>query len=1017
MAWTCTTGEVGERAVVTCDSGEEIQPLTPPAAVNIDVKVEPTAHGTLTNRVEISGGGAASPAVTETPTAIDAETEVFAPLTFEVGLLDAAGAPATQAGAHPGGFTTSFSLPSAFSYKTKPPAAYPYPLEDVKQIVTDLPAGVIGDALAAATCPLYDVTNLKENQRQCPFASRVGKLVLVESAFAQTELVIFNVTPEHGYAAEFAVYLPEVARAALLYAKLVGTGAEAHVRVVSAPQNSVVRDVGVSLTLFGDPAVIDGSTISPMAFFANPSDCEASGFTSRLYVDSWQHPGRIDSEGEPDLSDPNWKSASSTSPPVTGCEGLHFEPTLTFAPEQGHSQADEPSGYESRLRVPQNEDPNGLATPPLKTATVTLPAGVAISPAAADGLLGCQASGPEGIELESNQVGHCPSASKVGSATVLTPLLKEPLEGGVFVAQPGCSPCSEAQAEDGEVFALYLEVGNENSGVHIKLKGRVEVGGSGQHSREVGLQPGQIRTTFAETPQQPFSELKLNFAGGPRAPLANPQSCGTFSSAAELEPWSHIPAPGEREGTPDVTLNPSFAIAGCEDRFAPGFSAGTVDPQAGGFSPFTLTFSRQDREQDLAGLSVSMPEGLIGKVAGHVQCPEPQASAGSCPAASRVGTVTAAAGSGSHPFWQSGPVYLTGPYRGAPFGLSVVVPAVAGPFNLGNIVVRAAIGIDPHTARVSVASDPLPQSVDGVPLRVKTVNVTVGGEGNFTFNPTSCEPSRVSATITGAGGASVPVATRFQAANCASLPFKPSLTASTSGRTNRANGASLDVKLVARPGEANVRKVDVQLPLALPSRLTTLQKACTEAQFAANPAGCPAASDVGTATVRTPLLNAPLTGPAYFVSHGGAAFPDLDLVLQGEGVTIVLTGNTNIKKGITYSRFESVPDAPFTSFELNAPQGPHSILAANVNLCAPTQTKTVRKRVTLRSHGHVRHLTRSVKTVVAASLSMPTTLVGQNGAQVVQSTKIAVTGCPKVKKASKKKATTRHRKGAKGKKK
>jgi hypothetical protein len=323
-------------------------------------------------------------------------------------------------------------------------------------------------------------------------------------------------------------------------------------------------------------------------------------------------------------------------------------------------------------------------------------------------------------------------------------------------------------------------------------------------------------------------------------------------------------------------------------------------------------------------------------------------------------------------------VYLTGPYNGAPFGLAVVVPANAGPFHLGNVVVRAAIHINPSTAAVTVVSNPLPQMIDGVPLRVKTVNVTVGEAGDFTFNPTSCNQMSIGATISSAQGADAGVSSPFQATGCANLLFKPVLSASTVGKASKAGGASLDVRVSSGAGQANVAKVDLQLPRQLSSRLTTLQKACTEAQFAANPAGCPSASDIGSAIVHTPLLNSPLAGPVFLVSHGGAAFPDVEMILQGEGVELVLDGKTQIKKGITYSHFESVPDAPFTSFETKLPTGKFSIFAANVpakddyNLCGQ-------------------------------SLSMPIEIVGQNGALVKQTTKVGVTGCPKAKKATKKK--------------
>jgi hypothetical protein len=313
-----------------------------------------------------------------------------------------------------------------------------------------------------------------------------------------------------------------------------------------------------------------------------------------------------------------------------------------------------------------------------------------------------------------------------------------------------------------------------------------------------------------------------------------------------------------------------------------------------------------------------------------------------------------------------------------------------------------------------------------VPLRVKTVNVTVGGEGtNFTFNPTGCEAKTVSATVTSAQGAAVPVSSPYAASGCNSLPFKPSFTVSTQGATSRGNGASLDVRIATKQGpdqgaaeESNIRKVDTQLPVALPSRLSTLQKACTEKQFASNPAGCPEASFVGTAVAHTPLLPVALEGPAILVSHGGAAFPDLDLVLQGDGVTIDLVGNTNIEHGITYSKFETAPDAPFSSFELKLPEGPHSILGSYVatggySFCNFKKFVTTTKTVTKKVNGRNKRVKVKVKTTVPASLEMPTSITAQNGAVMTQNTKIAVAGCPTAAAAAKKAAAFKRAAAAK----
>src|SRR4029077_2162586 len=341
---------------------------------------------------------------------------------------------------------------------------------------------------------------------------------------------------------------------------------------------------------------------------------------------------------------------------------------------------------------------------------------------------------------------------------------------------------------------------------------------------------------------------------------------------------------------------------------------GVTNNQAGAFSSFVVTFSRHDGEQRFEHTQITMPPGLLGMLKTVAQCPEPEASTRSltaCGPQSLLGETAVAAGPGEEPYWvKGGKVYLTGPYENAPFGLKIVVPAVAGPFNLGETngvpdgtpeVVRARINVNPTTGQVTVTSDPLPTKLQGIPLDIHTVDVIVNRPG-FIFNPTNCAALATTGMLGSTTGTNIPVSSGFGATNCASLPFKPSFTASTQAHTSKANGASLTVNVAQKPGEANIHKVDLQLPLILPARLTTLQKACTDAQFNTNPAGCPEASDIGNAIATTPVLKTPLTGPAYLVSHGGAAFPDVEFVLKGEGVEIVLDGNTDIKKGITYSK-------------------------------------------------------------------------------------------------------------------
>jgi hypothetical protein len=797
--------------------------------------------------------------------------------------------------------------------------------------------------------------------------------------------------PEKGYPAEFSFEFAQ--QVITLYASLVWTPSGYRIRAAATAIPAALEVTTTVITFFGDPGSVNGVG-SGTAFLTNPTDCDAadgSDRVSRASVNSWEAPLEIISADTVAYQD------------LIGCEALQFDPRLAINPaegdEEGSSRADTPSAYTAELSVPQATQYSELATPALKAASVTLPGGVSVSPSAAQGLSGCDATGPHGINLGTDNVGsegqdlgnpeatefgaghaggngspyddglyhtaagHCPDASTLGTVEVFTPLLPEgaggtaPLTGHVYLAQPRCGgagqpACTEASATNGELYGLYLEAAG--SGVIVKLAGTVSA----------DTATGQLQATFANNPQVPFSRLRLHFHGGSRAPLANPQACGSFAASSLLTSWAGQAVPGT---SPPFTIGEAPTGGPCPATapFAPQVATGTTAASAGAFSPFVLHLSRQDGEQNLTGVTETLPPGLLAKIAGIPLCEEAQANAGTCAAASQIGTASVLAGPGATPISiGGGSAYLTRPYHGAPYGLSIVQPAVAGPFNLGNVVVRAAIHIDPTTAAVTVASDPLPVIRDGVPFRLRGINVEINRAGGFVFNPTNCAAHSIVTSTSGSLGATSTSSQPFAVTGCAALPFSPSFGAATAGQTSKAKGASLVIKVAQHPGEANIQKVQVQLPKALPSRLTTLQKACTEAQFNANPAGCPEASNVGTATAVTPVLNVPLKGPAYLVSHGNAAFPDLEFVLQAEGVLIVLDGKTDIKKGITYSRFETVPDAPISSFEASFPEGPHSVLAANGDLCSQ-------------------------------SLVAPTTLLGQNGVQVTHATKVAITGCAK----------------------
>ncbi|HEY2142384.1 MAG TPA: hypothetical protein VGG98_10040 [Solirubrobacteraceae bacterium] len=964
--WECTPG-VGN-SVVTCTSSAGVAPFASGAVINIFVAVAPGTQGTVTNHVQVAGGGAEE-AVASVQTPITSQVVPFGPFDLSAAALDG-GALDTRAGGHPTALSASVDFSTKFKFNGQNEPSI-QPVESARQIVFDLPAGLVGDPQAAPTCSLTDMSNLPPT---CPRASQVGTLQLIGGGLdgdfgASTNLRIYNVHPEVGHPAEFGVYDPLLNRYVVMYASVRGAP-DYGVRVTTQPLPTALETDGVVATFFGNPAVQDESPLSPAAFFSNPTDCTATGFTTTVHVDSWENPGRSLPDGAPDLSDPAWKSASSTAPAVSGCEALHFDPSFVLQPDT--SSPDDPAGVNVDLHIPQSEDPQGLATPPLRNATVTLPQGLVVSPSSADGLQGCSTSR---LALESTDPAACPQASQIGTVEVITPLIDHPLPGEVYLGDPDCSPCTSIDAQAGRLIKLYIQVDDPVSGVVVKIPGTVSTDPS----------TGQVRATFKDSPQLPFSDLKLSFKSGPRAPVATPSECGAYTTESDLSPWS---APA----TPDATPSSLFQISGCGDpnRFAPSFESGTTNAQAAAFSPFTLGLSRADADQQLSGLSATLPAGLLARLAGVPVCGGVSANLGACPESSRIGSVSVGVGPGSHPFFVSGKIFLTGSYKGGPFGEVVVVPAVAGPFNLGTVAVRGGIYVDPHTAQASIVSDPFPTILDGIQLQIKTVNVTVDRPG-FMFNPTSCSSLSVNAMVTSVQRVQVPVSSHFQAANCASLSFKPGFTASTGGRASKAGGASLDVKVSSGAGQANIGKIKVDLPKQLPSRLSTLQKACLASVFDANPANCSSASDVGMATASTPVLASPLVGPAYLVSHGGQAFPDLEVVLQGEGVKVFLVGNTQIKKGITSSTFKAIPDAPVSSFELKLPTGQYSILGANVPQSA---------RYSL----------------CGQSLSMPTAITGQNGAVIKKTTKIAVTGCArhkaKAKHRAKKKAKKQVRHGS-----
>jgi len=815
---------------------------------------------------------------------------------------------ATQAGVHPDLFVVKLAI----SRHPLGPLGYEGPDANPKDVSLELPPGFVGNAEATPKCKVLEV-----RVGTCPPDAMVGIHELTYFASGSVNSVankVYNVVPPAGVAARF---LMSVAGSQLVAFDMTLNSDGRYTlgsNINNIPQSLELLDS--RLILFGVPALMNGAGPWKTNLFPGtglggrgggpaiplltlPSTCGPQG-TVKISTNTWQ---RQDT----------WYPASYTPPEeLTGCDKLTFSPKVRMHPES--SVAGAPSGYSFELEVPQNEAPNTLGTPPLKDTVVTLPEGVALSPTVAEGAVGCT---DEEAALHSLAESSCPEASKIGSVEIRTPILAGPLKGSVYLGQPKSS-----DSQSGEMFRMFFAA--SGYGVTIKQEGRVVP----------DPVTGRLRTVFTESPQQPFSLLKLDFRGGPRAVLTNPGECGTYTTDANLTPWSG----------PAAEVSGTFAIdqgCGVAAGFTPGLEAGTANPVAGSYSPFTLRVTRPDGQQNISVIGASLPEGLLARLAGVPLCPDAQAVSGDCPAASQVGTTTVGAGAGSNPIYVPQPgreptgVYLAGPYKGAPYSLVVKVPAQAGPFDLGTVAVRNALHIDPETTQVTTESDPLPQILQGVPVSYRDVRVNIDRPG-FTVNPTSCTPTQVGSTIGGAGGAVAHPSSRFQVGDCGALAFGPKVALRLSGAPPR-RGGNPALKAVVTPpeGQANIGRATVVLPETELLEQGHIKTVCTRVQFAADE--CPAGSVYGHAQAWTPLLDTPLEGPVYLRSNGGERkLPDLVADLNGS-IHVVLVGYIDSVKRHgsprIRTRFLSVPDAPVSRFVLEMQRGKKSLLANNTNLC------------------------------------------------------------------------------------
>ncbi len=1018
---------------VVCTFGQELFPYEQ-FEVFIYVKTHFHERAEPVNEVTVTGGGAPEATLARALKVNGQKTE-FGVEQYELTPETIAGeegneaiVPDTQAGSHPYQLTTTFNLNQRNVAESYGPPSLNYPAPALQRNLNfRLPAGLIGDPNAVAQCRGGDFgASFTEGANGCPADTAIGVAQLnffEPNALGNYFYVvpIFNLVPAPGEPARFGFVADHVP---VVLDTSVATGGDYAVTVSVHNASQAIGVLGSRVTIWGapeDPSHDEargwaclgypigkpcekGGVAKPSAFLTLPTSCATTPTTS-VTGESWP---REEANGEVVVgkigNGPGEASENMTyefPSKLTGCGLLGFEPALSVEP--GTQEANTPTELTTRVTVNQQTalEVGKLAPSTIKDTTVEFPQGVLLNPAAANGLQAClegesesvEGVGSGGIGFAGNRelgegfegtsptftetlpeplvpgVNFCANASKVGEVHIKTPDLANELVGGVYTAAQNANPF-------GSLFAIYIVAQDPVSKVLVKLAG------------EVKLNPttGQITTTFANTPDVPFEELTLRLFGGEkygkgRATLTTPPECGAVGpTVATFTAWASEPGQGPRTHTDDApgfnpTSGPEGTACASPQPLTPSFVAGSSNTQAGAFSPFEVTINHPDADQPLTGLTTTLPPGLAAVIASVTPCKEPAASQGTCGPESEIGTAEASVGLGGEPFVQKeGKLFLTGPYDGAPFGLSVVVPANAGPFKFGNVVTRSTITINEETAAVTITS-PLPTMVNttlypegvGVPVQLKSLHVVVGRE-HFQFNPTNCSPMSIGATLKGEDNVSYP----YQVHGCENLAFAPKFGISVAGQGSKAGGVGFTATLESGGiGVEGIRKVFLTVPKILPARLQpTLQNACLDKVFVVNPAGCPEDSFIGTATVQTPVLKTPLTGPAILVSHGNAAFPDVEFVLQSENIHILLDGKTDIKKGVTYSRFESAPDAPFTKFISEFPAGPHSIFTDNTeeastyNLCG--------------------------KSIVA-----PTEITAQDGRVIKQETNLTVSGCVK----------------------
>lgn len=805
----------------------------------------------------------------------------------------------TQAGAHPD-FTTSIEFKQDPSREPEGNGLRPL-YAQTRDIFVNLPPGLIGNPNVLTQC---SAARFADVDTGCPFSSQVGIAVVDTTNFelGLTEPIYLLTPPVDGvarlafWAGLFPFYINVEVRSEDDYGVTAAVegipGVAETVRTVATlwgvpadkshdTQRLTPAEAGAGLKK--SPARSSGLALLP--FTSNPTSC--GSLTVGFEADSYQLPGQF-------------VKANAELGPITGCEALDFAPSFTATPTTRRAAA--PSGLEAELSIPQVETVNSFATAQLRNAIVKLPEGMTVAAGAADGLQACSDAQ---AAYKTREPSKCPDAAKLGEVEIDVPALSRPVQGALYQRSP----------EPGNLFRVWL-IGDE-LGAHVKIPG------------ELRLDPrtGQLTSLFLDSPQVSFRSLRLHVKGGSRGPLATPSACGIHQTHFEFAPWSGNPTVS---GDAPMTIDEGCGTGG----FSPKLSAGSVNTAAGAFSAFVTELTRESGEQNISALEVTLPPGVLAKLAGVGLCEGAAAQSGDCPPSSRVGALAVASGPGASPLWIPQPgkeptaIYLSGPYDSAPYSLVIKVPAQAGPFDLGDVISRAGIYLDPTTAQATIKSDPLPQILEGVPISYRTIHAEVDRE-NFTLNPTSCDRMQAKATLTSALGVVAVAVSPFQVGGCGDLRFKPKLSMRLKGKTNRGAHPGFTAILRARAGDANIARAEVSLPRSEFLDQAHIRTICTRVQFAGD--RCPAGSVYGHATATTPLLDRPLKGPVYLRSSNHS-LPDLVVALNGQ-VDFDLVGRIDSVKGGIRTTFENAPDAPVTKFVLRMQGGKKGLLVNSRNLC------------------------------------------------------------------------------------